>query len=255
MSIINYQLSIHKTGVDLIMKLLIAGLVTELEPKYDYTKRLAEPFIYEGDRPADISLKITDEYYDDLRRRAVPSASDGELENFAFSTLFNRRAIPFKTMLVHSSAIVCDGKAYLFSADSGVGKSTHTRLWLKAFGDKVHILNDDKPVVRLDGEQVIVCGTPFDGGSGIAVGGNYPLGAIIFIERGERNFFRVPDNKEIIRRLYFQTAHMVSAQTADKMLGNFSLLLSMAKCYVFSCNTDISAAHTAYDFLISNNNG
>ncbi len=237
------------------MKLLIADLVTELDPKYEYTKRLAAPFIYSGDRPADITLELTDEFFNSLRSRAALSVSDGELENFAFSTLFNRRAIRFRTMLVHSSALICDGRAYLFSADSGVGKSTHTRLWLKAFGDRVHILNDDKPVVRLDGEQALVCGTPFDGGSGIAVNGTYPLGAIIFIERGERNAFRVPGSKEIIRRLYFQTAHMVSAQTADKMLGNFSLLLSMAKCYVFSCNTDISAAYTAYDFLISNNNG
>ncbi len=236
------------------MKVLIAGLVVELDPKFEETKKLAEPFLYEGDHEADITLKIDEEYFKDLCTRAAEGITEGELENFAFSTQFNRRAIRFQTMLVHSSAIVCNGKAYLFSADSGVGKSFHTRLWLEAFGDHVHILNDDKPVVCLRGEEPMVCGTPFDGGSGIALNESFPLGAIIFIERGEQNSVRVPETKEIIQRLYFQTVRMVSAATADKMLDNFTLLISMAKFYVLTCNTDISAAYTAYDAVIGNKN-
>lgn len=235
------------------MKVKIAGLIVELDPKYEETKKLAAPFLYDGDREADIILKIDGEYFKDLCSRAAEGISKGELENFAFSTQFNRRAIRFQTMLVHSSAIVCDGKAYLFSADSGVGKSFHTRLWLKAFGDRVHILNDDKPVVRLSGDEPVVCGTPFDGGSGIALNESFPLGAIVFIERGDRNSVRVPETKEIIQRLYFQTVRMVSAATADKMLDNFTLLISMTKFYVLTCNTDISAAYTAYDAIIGNN--
>ena len=155
-------------------------------------------------------------------------------------------------MLVHSSAVVCDGRAYLFSADSGVGKSFHTRLWLQAFGDRVHILNDDKPVVCMSGEVPMVCGTPFDGGSGIALNEAYPLKAVVFLERGEKNFVRVPENKEIIQKLYFQTAHMVGAATAEKMLENFDRLIKLARFYVLTCNTDISAAYTAFENIIGN---
>ncbi len=118
------------------MRLLIADLVTELEPRYENTKRLAEPFRYEGDRPTDIRLTVTDAYLESLMRRAAPNTTEELMENFAFSCDFNRKAIPFQTMLVHSSALVYDGGAYLFSADSGVGKSTHTRLWLQAFGER-----------------------------------------------------------------------------------------------------------------------
>ena len=235
------------------MKLLIAGLVVEMDPKLEETKKLAVPFLYDGDRPADITLSVSDEHLDELCRRAGERSTRGELENFALSSQFNRLAIRFQTMLIHSSAIVCDGRAYLFSADSGVGKSYHTRLWLKAFGDRVHILNDDKPVVSLSGEEPMVCGTPFDGGSGIALNERYPLGAVVFIDRGEQNSVRVPDTKEVLQRLYFQTVRIVSAATADKMLDNFSLLISMTKFYVLTCNTDISAAHTAYDAIIEKN--
>ncbi len=229
------------------MKLLIAGVVVEMDPKYEDTRKLAVPFLYEGDRAPDITLDVSDEYLNSLCRRATDKSTRGQMENLAFSTQFNRRAIRFQTMLVHSSAVVCDGRAYLFSADSGVGKSFHTRLWLQAFGDRVHILNDDKPVVCMSGEVPMVCGTPFDGGSGIALNESVPLGAIIFIERGEQNAVRVPAAKEIIQRLYFQTVRIVNAATADKMLDNFARLISMTKFYVLTCNTDIAAAYTAYN--------
>lgn len=229
------------------MKLLIAGLVVEMDPKYEDTRKLAVPFLYEGDRAPDITLDVSDEYLNSLCRRATDKSTRGQMENLAFSTQFNRRAIRFQTMLVHSSAVVCDGRAYLFSADSGVGKSFHTRLWLQAFGDRVHILNDDKPVVCMSGEVPMVCGTPFDGGSGIALNESVPLGAIVFIERGGQNAVRVPAAKEIIQRLYFQTVRIVNAATADRMLDNFARLISMTKFYVLTCNTDISAAYTAYN--------
>ena len=232
------------------MKLLIAGLVTELEPKFETTKRLCKPFAYTGERPADITLSVSDAYLDDLMKRAAEGVTREQMENFAFSVEFNRKAIPFGTMLVHSSALVCGGGAYLFSADSGVGKSTHTRLWLKVFGDAVHILNDDKPVVKLCADGALCCGTPFDGGSGIANNETVPLRAIVFLDRGEQNSVRVPDSKEIIRRLYFQTVHMVDAATADKMLKNLEALLKITRFYVLTCNMDDDAAVTAYNEIV-----
>lgn len=233
------------------MKIIIADIITELHPKYEETIKLAEPFIYQGKCNTDVQLNISDKYLNNLMSRAAENISIGEMENFAFSCEFNRKAINYNTMLVHSSALVYDGGAYLFSADSGVGKSTHTRLWLKAFGDKVHIVNDDKPVVRLYNDHAQAFGTPFDGGSGIAHNENYPLKAIIFVERGEKNSVRIPTSREIIQKLYFQTARMVNRETAEKMLLNFEKLLTLSKFYVLTCNMDISAAYVAFDGIIS----
>lgn len=234
------------------MKVKIAELTVELEPRYDETKLLAEPFLTAGDSPADIVLTSTDKQLQKFMERAAPGETVEKMENFMLCSEFCRKAIPFGVLLVHSSALVCGGKAYLFSADSGVGKSTHTRLWLSEFGDRVHILNDDKPVVKLCGDGAVVCGTPFDGGSGIALNESCPLGAVVFIERGEENSVRVPKSKEIIQKLYFQTAHMVNAETAFKMLENIERLISCARFYVLTCNTEPSAAHTAYEHIIEN---
>ena len=236
------------------LKYKIADLIVEMNPKYNNTIELAEPFLYEGDRDADFELKVSDEYLNKLMSKAVEGSTIDKIENFALSSVFNRRAINYGTMLIHSSALIYDGGAYLFSGDSGVGKSTHTRLWLKAFSDKVHIMNDDKPVVKLYDDKAVAFGTPFDGGSGIALNESYPLKAIIFIERGEQNSVRIPETKEIIQKLYFQTAHMVDADTAGKMLLNFEKLLLLTKFYVLTCNMDISAAHVAFDSIIGSKN-
>ena len=232
------------------MRYLIADLVTEFTARYDYTKKLAKPFEYDGARETDIALEVTDKHLSFLMSKAVEGTTMDKLENFALSGDFNRKVIGHGVMLVHSSALIYNNEAYLFSADSGVGKSTHTKLWLKAFGDKVHIMNDDKPVVRLYDDHAVAYGTPFDGGSGIALNERYPLKAIIFVERGEENSVRIPDNKEIIQKLYFQTARMVNRETAEKMLVNLERLLHLTKFYVLTCNMDISAAYTAYNSII-----
>ena len=236
------------------MKLLIADLVTEFDPCFDNTIKLAEPFEYHGERQTDIKLRVTDKYLKSLMSRAAEGVAIEQMENFAFSCDFNRKVIPYQTMLVHSSALIYGGGAYLFSGESGVGKSTHTKLWLKAFGDKVHIMNDDKPVVRLYDDRAVAYGTPFDGGSGIALNESYPLKAIIFIERGEQNSVRIPNSREIIQKLYFQTTHMVDSDTAEKMLQNFEKLLSLTKFYILTCNMDISAAYAAFYGIIGNKN-
>ena len=232
------------------LKYKIADIIVEYTAKYDELRQLSEPFVYDGDRPADIKLSVSDEYLNSLLSKSVEGTTIGAIEDFAVSGKFNRAAIKFGTMLVHSSALIYDGGAYLFSADSGVGKSTHTKLWLKAFGDKVHIMNDDKPVVKLYDDRAVAFGTPFDGGSGIALNEAYPLRAIIFVERGEQNSVRIPDSREIIQKLYFQTARMVDRETAEKMLVNMEKLISLTRFYVLTCNMDISAAYTAYNSII-----
>lgn len=232
------------------MKYLIADLVTEFSPKYNNLKNMAEPFAYSGNRETQINLTVSDksiEATDAKMRDPDPEKT----ENYLYSGAFNRSIIKYGGMLVHSSGIILNGEAYLFSADSGVGKSTHTRLWLNEFGEKVHIFNDDKPVLRIYGKSVTAFGTPFDGGSGIALNESAPLKAIVFIERGEKNSVRVPGAREIIQKLYFQTAHMVNAETALAMLKNFEALInSDVNFYILTCNMNPEAARTAYNAIV-----
>lgn len=182
----------------------------------------------------------------------VEGSTIDEAEEFATASIFNRKIIHRGAMLVHSSALVFDGKAYLFSADSGVGKSTHTKMWLKRFGSKAHILNDDKPIVKIKNGVPLCCGTPFDGGSGIADNETVPVGAIIFIERSDTNFVTVPDTKEIVQRLYKSTVKFVNKSDGMSLLSNLDNLIRHTKFYVLHCNTDDSAVDVAYNNIIKN---
>ena len=53
--------------------------------------------------------------------------------------------LPRDIFLMHGSALCMDDRAYIFTAPSGTGKSTHARLWREIYGDRVRMINDDKP--------------------------------------------------------------------------------------------------------------
>lgn len=67
-----------------------------------------------------------------------------------------------RTIAIHSSCIVYKNKAVLFLGESGTGKSTHTRLW-KEYITGASLLNDDSPLIRIEGEKVYVYGSPWSG--------------------------------------------------------------------------------------------
>ncbi len=232
------------------MKYLIADFVTEYEPKYEKLKNLSNRFEYKGSRETEIRLSVTDEAIEKLLIKMVPDTTKSEAEEFAYSSAFNRAIIKHNAVFIHSSALIYDGGAYLFSARSGVGKSTHTKLWQKAFGEKVQLINDDKPVVRIYNDKVIAYGTPFDGGSGIANNISAPLKAIVFIERGETNSVRIPSTTEIIQNLYISSTRFVNKENASQMLANFEKLVNITDFYILTCNADISSAYVARDAII-----
>lgn len=232
-------------------KYKIADFIVQFNPKYDYLKEFSKPFIYYGEEQPVITVSRTDKYIENLLARMEKDTTIAQAEEFAYATAFNKAVIPFGAMLVHSSAIIVNGKAYLFSAKSGVGKSTHTRLWKQLYGDEVIYINDDKPVVRIERGTAVAYGTPFDGGSGIANNISAPLGGIIFLERGEENSItQITETKEILQKLYFSTIHLLNCEMANSMLINFDELIKSTVFYKLICNMEPDAAKVAHDFLI-----
>ena len=81
-----------------------------------------------------------------------------------FGYRFYCELIHHSGFFLHASAVSLDNRAYLFSADSGTGKSTHTGLWLEYFGKgRAFLINDDKPALRKGDSGYLACGTPFSG--------------------------------------------------------------------------------------------
>ena len=170
------------------------------------------------------------------------------VEYVATGALFNRFLIVHDGLMLHSSAVVVDGYAYLFSADSGTGKSTHTNLWLEKFGDKAFIINDDKPAIRkIDGEWDVF-GTPWCGKNNTNKNAKAKLGAIVFLERSEENWIEEENIKDAIPKFFRQTTRKLNVEkNMDTVLKTMEKVLSEVPIYNMGCNISEDAAKMAYE--------
>lgn len=120
----------------------------------------------------------------------VQRDSAGRILDFAMSNalmlLYTYKTAPYDTLMVHASVIASDGGGYMFLGKSGTGKSTHSRLWLENVAGTA-LLNDDNPVVRVNGEDVIVYGTPWSGKTPCYKNENVPLKAFVRLSQAPNN--------------------------------------------------------------------
>lgn len=173
--------------------------------------------------------------------------SDSYLETLAVYRKIAEQMIEYNTLLFHGSAIAIDGMGYLFTAKSGTGKSTHTRLWKEYFGERAVMVNDDKPLIQVNGNGVLVHGTPWDGKHHLSRNISVPLKAICILNRGAENkICRI--TKSAAYPMLLQQTHR--PMNAEKMQNVFTLLDRMCEnlsLYRLECNMNPDAVTTAYN--------
>ncbi|MBO4688775.1 MAG: hypothetical protein J5636_09710 [Clostridiales bacterium] len=150
-------------------------------------------------------------------------------------------------ILFHGSVIAVDGEGYLFTAVSGTGKSTHTRLWRKYFGDRAEMINDDKPLIRIEEGKVLAYGTPWDGKHHLSTNKAVPLKAICFLDRGVENEIHQIDPMEKYPMLLQQIYRPKTAEGLTCTMHLIDLLMKETKFYHLHCNMDIEAAEVAWN--------
>ena len=142
-----------------------------------------------------------------------------------------------------------DGYAYAFTAKSGVGKSTHTALWLKN-GPNARVLNGDKPLYRLEDDgSLTVFGTPWNGKENWGENISAPLAAICFIERGVENSIRRADEEDAVARLMHQLYLRGSRDSVTKQLILMDALVRGVPYFVLACNISDEAALLAWNTM------
>lgn len=104
--------------------------------------------------------------------------------------VFAQAIIPHGGLSMHSSVVVNEGQAFMFMGKSGTGKSTHSRLWLNHI-EGSWLLNDDNPIVRVTGEDVVVYGSPWSGKTPCYRNESAPVAGIVRLRQAPRNRFRV----------------------------------------------------------------
>lgn len=117
-------------------------------------------------------------------------ANDRHLLSHALMVAFMLATCGNGTLLVHASAVIADGKAYLFQGKSGTGKSTHAALWTD-YIEGAELLNDDNPVIRFDAEgRAIAYGSPWSGKTHCYRNVSAPVGAMVRIVRASDNWLK-----------------------------------------------------------------
>lgn len=177
--------------------------------------------------------------------RNHPNFSDRDWEYMFTGYNFQNRLTVLGGGVLHSSSLAWRGHGIAFSANSGTGKSTHVGLWKQRFGDEVTIINDDKPAIVFEGEQPMLCGTPWSGKTALNCNQSVPLDAIVFIERGEQNSIRRLDTLDSYFNLTSQIARpYYDADLGVKVVEFTERVLATVPIYCLTCNISQEAVET-----------
>ena len=222
-----------------------AGKIVEVNSLNEAVHDFCAAYISEA--PADFSVTTTQDDIEYERSRAEhPGFSDGYLEELAVYRKISEVMPTYDTILFHGSVIAVDGVAYLFTAASGTGKSTHVALWRKLFGDRAVMVNDDKPLLHI-GDVVTAYGTPYDGKHKLSNRISVPLKAICILERASENSI-VPFSKSDAYAMLIQQAYRPNDVFAlQKTLTLVDKMADKVGLFRLGCNMNIEAAKVAYD--------
>lgn len=227
----------------------IAGLIVKMST-FGRTEAQAEAYRIDPCDQYDITIST-----DELKEQGVdmaelwPASNEDGREYLGTGTLFYRYLLKFNGLGLHSSCVVVDDRAYLFSAYSGTGKSTHTNLWLKQFGDRAYILNDDKPALRLENGVWYAYGTPWSGKHDISVNVGVPVAGIACIERGITNHIERFSGVEAIQAVLKQLSRPRWMEYRVKLLELMDSLISNVPVWKLKCNMDPSAVIVSYEAM------
>ena len=221
----------------------IAGLKVEMQPQFDRLKRQSETYISSGE-PV---ITLNPDLYGKINSTLV-NRTDEDIEYIYSSAEFCREIIRHGRFFLHASAVVYKDEAYLFSAPSGVGKSTHTSLWLKEFSGS-YILNDDKPVILPKKDSVSVFGTPFSGKSDLNVNTSAELAGICFIEQSPDNSIERIDPDSALPLMISQTIRPSNPERMIMLCDFLDELLREVPVYRLKCNVSTEAAELSYNTM------
>lgn len=225
-------------------KYVIAGFKVEMSPIFDLTRKRAEKYLSSFDGDADI---VIDCALENIQKVAsVKNLDPQTCEYLLTGVYFNHKLLSLGGFTFHASAIVYDGKAYLFTADSGVGKSTHTELWLKYAPDSF-LLNDDKPIITQKDGVFYASGSPWSGKNDISENLTVPLGGIAFLERAETPFIETASTLFAVRGIIKQTKLPSDKKLNDYLTSTIDKLLTAVPTYEFGCDISKEAFITSFE--------
>lgn len=237
-----------------------ADTVFQIESQYSEVHEMCREYISEKDaefivciQQRDIEFEREKSRLEDIKEGIpVRKFPDEYLETLAVYRKIADILVEYGVLLFHGSVVSVDNEGFLFTAKSGTGKSTHTRLWREYFGNRAVMINDDKPLIKITENEVRVYGTPWDGKHRISTNTSVSLKAVCIIERGAENEIHCISKYECQDMMIQQAYRPSDPIKLVKTLSLVNELSDRTGLFRMKCNMDISAAETAYNLMKGN---
>ncbi len=226
----------------------IAGLRILIENRCKYTDAFCKGYLAQDQNaPVHLFAKVTnEEFY--AEKELSGNFSDGYVENICLYRTICRQ-LPMKNrMLLHAAVLAVDGNAYAFLGRSGIGKSTHTGLWMK-YLENVIIVNGDKPILEQTSDGFIAHGTPWNGKEGLGNNISMPLKGLCFLEQAKENEIVRLTPSEAAGRIFSQILFPQDEENAAKTLEMTDALVTNVPCYLLKCDISKEAMQTSYEAM------
>jgi hypothetical protein len=233
----------------------LADMVVRIEPMFDYIKVYCQGYVTEEKEDFSIRIKQTD--IDFERKHSKKDAeregrdaylySDAYLETLAVYRQIAERLPMSNIVLFHGSVIAVDGIGYLFTAKSGTGKSTHTRLWREQFGSRAVMVNDDKPLLKITDSGVIAYGTPWNGKHRLSTNIAVPLNAVCVLTRDKENHIMEILPRDAYLMLLQQTYRPMDGTSMVQTMKLIDGMMKNTRFYRLGCNMESESARVAYE--------
>lgn len=232
----------------------IAGFNFEYEPIFGFATRELAP--YASSEKADLKIEVT---IPDMREEARVNPTVTSQEVAELNALYRKLSehLPLTDAFVfHASTVDVDGVGVAFTAHSGTGKSTHTLLWQKLLGNRLTIVNGDKPIIRLveEDEPLVAYGSPWNGKERLGSNISTELHHLCLIVRSDKNSVEKLDKQTMLNAILNQAYIPKSPQAIAKTLMLLDKMLSTCELWQINCNMEIDAAKVAYETIFGGNN-
>ncbi|MDO5478156.1 MAG: hypothetical protein Q4G23_03230 [Clostridia bacterium] len=223
-----------------MLKLKLCDLLFDIKIKYKCTLDLIKDYVVTTEDEADFTVEVTKEDLT-LAAKKEPAFPIPYHESLCLYRKICALVISHNAFMMHSSVVVHDGVAYVFTAKSGTGKTTHSMLWLKNFPGSF-IINGDKPIFRLIDGEFYIYGTPWCGKEGYNKNTRAKVGALCFIERAKENSILPMAGRDVLTKIFDQLYIPEKKDGMEKLLTLLDSFLKSVPAYKLSCNISDEAA-------------
>lgn len=225
-----------------MIKVKLADFNIHIDNKYEHIEKMCKNYLFEGE--ADLVVSVTES---EIRREETEEITDkGYLETLAVYRKIAEWLPRQNAFLMHGAVMDIDGVGVALLAKSGVGKTTHMRNLKRLLGERLKVVNGDKPLIRLVDGELFAYGTPWSGKERLNNNMKTPLKKIFFVERAKESECIAYDG-DILKALLPQIYRPADTKAFVKTLELVDEVIKKTEFYLAKCTPDEASANATYE--------